>query len=560
MSKNKKKRQSFQEGLEGLRKKEQGSETELSAEEKMLRVIFGDEQGLNGGYMEVCIPPNVSVDATFSIWLAEKKFLISSSTEIRTTSAFNPEKRQPRILYLNVAKGFLDHHGRGKMCTVDLMFRHFKWQKSAVMADFVNYVRMQDLRGKNEVKNSNLRIFLPPIMIRGLKLAGFNSEDIVAFMNEWWSGLFWCEHYFSKKDQLPEIENWVQVKAGDITFTAPLTLATTLAIYLLHFSDQKVKISQNGIRQIMLNEKEEKSDKALLQKVLHLNMSDIQDEKQKMVLKKIVDKVCSNLSYDVNSVQDRILHPENALRGMMIDNNKTLVEIADIMHDFWHAIFCSQYDFWVTATEEVKKSLKLYVRYVKKLNRKVTVAMIHSTSYSAVPALNYLTTHLKKPLPDIVIVDRGTGGVQISSRTFDLRDVAAYVRMEEAVQHQRRLLKRVCFRDLTISGMVKGIPEWFLIDPEPETDKCRLLLSRSEAAPDMPKSVLTIEQIVKSIFISLNHWRPRGFCYKRGKDLQADGSVCVGPKLCPFFSFDIPACYRPKERARQLGLNRKKKL
>lgn len=544
MSKKQRFQGDWKEKLAELRGRlEQGSE--LLAEERLLLAIFNG--GNNNGYRKVVIPANVSVDSTFSIWLAEGLGLINALTEVEVTSAFNPEERKAGTLYLNVGGGQLDHHGRGKVCTADLLFKFVGQEKDKVIAGFINYVRMQDLSGRNEVHNGNLRIFLPPVIIRGLKMAGFSAEEVVGFMDEWWSGLVTAERIYRSKETIPA--KWVKVKAGGIEFISPLTLASSLAICLLQdICEVRTVAKQDSI---IFNGSEVKSDKSVLRRVWKL-IGELFDEEKMRVWNRIVDRVCSNLSYSSNDLQDRILHPENAVKGML--RQKAVNEVVDIMSDFWLAIFKAQYDFWVKATDDVKKTLKLYEKKAHTLNRIVTVAVIFSRSSSAIPALNY---HLKNMgrKADVIVVDRGKKGLQIHSHTLDLRQVAAYLRMEECVQRQRRL--RVKFFDLSVSGIVDNIPEWFLIDPEPGTNKCRLLLSRSQAAPDMPKTVIPMEKIVELIYLALNGWRPRDFCRKRGKSLNATGAVCVGPGLCPFFFFDIPACARPKERARELGVNKK---
>ncbi len=549
MSKNNKKFQDWKERLEELRGKLKEEGSSLSAEEKLLLAIFNG--GNDSGYRRVVVPANVSVDSTFSIWLAEQFGLVTPLTEIEVTSAFKPEERKAGTLYLNVGGGPLDHHGRGKVCTADLLFRFVGQKKDKVLADFVDYVRMQDLSGKNEIRNSNLRIFLPPVIIRGLKMAGFSAEDIVGVMDEWWGGLLQAERMYRRKEK--KSTEWVKVEAGEIEFISPFTLATSLSIYLL------VKVKECKVRTVVeqenlnFNGNEIKSDKGILRLVWELTAGAI-DEDERKVWKRIVDRVCSNLSFSPDNIQDRILHPENAVRGMLM--KRTVNEVIDIMNHFWAAIFRTQYDFWVTAAQEIEKTLKLYERKVKTLNRMVMVATVVSTSPSVVPALNY---HLKNigRKADIIVVDRGEGGLQIHSHTLDLSQLTVYLRMEECVRRQRRV--QIKFTNLSVSGVVGGIPEWFLIDPEPKTNKCRLLLSRSEAAPDMPKTAIPLEKIVEVIYLALNGWRPRDFCYKRGKSLDAVGAVCVGPRLCPFFFFDIPACSRPKERARELGLNKNKK-
>ncbi len=547
MSKNNKFQGDWKDKLAELRcRLEQGSG--LSAEEKLLLAVFNG--GKENGYKKVVIPANVSVDSTFSVWLSEHLGLINALAEVDVTSAFNPEERKPGTLYLNVGGGQLDHHGKGKVCTADLIFQFIGQKKDRVIADFVDYVRMQDLSGKNKVRNSNLRIFLPPVIIRGLKMAGFSPEDIVGFMDEWWSGLVTAERIYWQKEKKPT--KWVKVKSEGIEFISPLTLVTSLSIYLL----AEVKKCKVGTvieqENFSFNGGEIRSDKSVLRRVWDFVGDSIVDENKRKVWKRIVDRVCSNLSFSPDDLQDRILHPENAVQGML--TRRTVNEVVDIMSDFWMAVFKTQYDFWVTAADDVKRSIKIYEREIRTLNRVVTVVVISSSSPSAIPALNYYLKNTNRRA-DIVVVDRSEMGLQIHSHTLDLRQVAAYLRMEECVQRQRRL--RVKFSDLHAPGIIDGIPEWFLIDPEPKTEKCRLLLSRSQAAPDMPKTKIALGKIVEVIYIALNSWRPRDFCYKHGRNLNAVGAVCVGPRLCPFFFFNIPACTRPKERARELGVNKK---
>ncbi len=551
MSKNQKFQGDWKDKLAELRGKLKKQGSVLSAEERLLLAIFNGGNG--NGYRKVVIPANVSVDSTFSVWLAEHFGLITHLTEIDIISAFNPEKRQPGVLYLNVGGGELDHHGRGKVCTADLLFQFVGKRKDKVLADFVDYVRMQDLSGRNEIRNGNLRIFLPPVIIRGLKMAGFSAEEIVGFMDEWWSGLFMAERVYRQKEKFSYVK-WVTVKSDNVEFTSPLTLAISLAIFLLKKVGECKVVEIVEQESLNFNENEIRSDKGILRLVWELASESIIDENERKVWKRIVDRVCSNLSFSSDDLQDRILHPENAVRGMLFQ--RTVNEVVDIMNDFWVAIFKTQFDFWVIAAEEVKNSLKLYEKKVQSLNRMVTVAVVTSTSPSAIPALNYHLKNMERKA-DVIVVDRGKSGLQIHSHTLDLRQVAAYLRMEECVQKQRRL--RVKFSDLFASGMIENVPEWFLIDPEPGTDKCRLLLSRSQAAPDMPMTKISLEKIVELIFVALNGWRPRDFCHKRGQSLDAVGAVCVGPALCPFFFFDIPACARPKERARELGLSKKNK-
>ena len=544
MSKNNKFQGDWKDKLAELRGRlEQGSE--LSAEERLLLAIFNS--GKENGYKKVVIPANVSVDSTFSVWLSEHLGLINALAEVDVTSAFNPEERKPGTLYLNVGGGQLDHHGKGKVCTADLIFQFIGQKKDRVIADFINYVRMQDLSGRNEVNNGNLRIFLPPVIIRGLKMAGFSAEEIMGFMDEWWDGLVSAERICRSKETIPA--KWVKVKAGRTEFISPLTLSSSLAICLLQdICEVRTVAKQDNI---IFNGSEVKSDKGVLRRVWEL-VGELFDEEKMRVWKRIVDRVCSNLSYSADDLQDRILHPENAVQGML--TRRTVNEVVDIMSDFWMAVFKTQYDFWVTAADDVKKSIKIYEREIRTLNRVVTVVVISSSSPSAIPALNYYLKNTNRRA-DIVVVDRSEMGLQIHSHTLDLRQVAAYLRMEECVQRQRRL--RVKFSDLHAPGIIDGIPEWFLIDPEPKTEKCRLLLSRSQAAPDMPKTKIALGKIVEVIYIALNSWRPRDFCYKHGRNLNAVGAVCVGPRLCPFFFFNIPACTRPKERARELGVNKK---